>query len=87
MVKRNASLDQQVNPHFVQCLILPSRADIVSGAVGDYRAAALPLLPFLSHSIGLDDQKLFGWQLYCNAHSFIGFPRRPGILRAVDRLT
>ncbi len=57
--------------------------DIVSGAVAIVGGIALP--PFLSHSLGLDDQSFWLAALYCTLIPSMASSTPTGILRAVDR--
>ena len=57
--------------------------DIVSGAVAI--VGGIALLPFLSHSLGLDDQSFWLAALYCRLISSMASSTPTGILRSVDR--
>ncbi len=57
--------------------------DIVSGAVAI--VGGIALLPFLSHSLGLDDQSFWLAALYCTLIPSMASSTPTGILRAVDR--
>ncbi len=56
--------------------------DIVSGAVAI--VGGIALLPFLSHSLGLDDQSFWLAALYCTLIPSMASSTPTGILRAVD---
>lgn len=57
--------------------------DIVSGAVAI--VGGIALLPFLSHSLGLDDQSFWLAALYCTLIPSMASSTPTGILRAVNR--